>query len=161
MRNPNGFGCVVKLSNNRRNPYGARITKGYIDGKQKYLYIGYFKTKSEAYKSLAVYYANPFNIKIKDKTFKDLFEEWKETTYPTFTKSTINAYNMAFNHCKALHDKKFIELKTKELQIFLNNSNSHYPTLRKIKVLFHQLYKYALQNDYINKDYSSYCCDKL
>ena len=31
MKNPNGYGSVVKLSGNRRNPFAARKTKGWND----------------------------------------------------------------------------------------------------------------------------------
>lgn len=32
----------------------------------------------------------------------------------------------------------------------------NYPTLKNIKILFNQLYKYAMKNDICNKDYSKY-----
>ena len=38
MRMSNGFGGVVKLGENRRKPFAARITSGWEDGKQKYKY---------------------------------------------------------------------------------------------------------------------------
>ena len=43
MKNPNGYGSVIKLGGKRRKPFGARITIGYNDkGKQIFKYIGYF-----------------------------------------------------------------------------------------------------------------------
>ena len=39
MRNPNGYGSVVKLSGKRRKPFAVRITIGWDNnGKQKYKY---------------------------------------------------------------------------------------------------------------------------
>ena len=38
----------------------------------------------------------------------------------------------------------------------IDTCGKNYPTLRKITVLFNQLYDYALKNDICNKDYSSY-----
>ncbi len=42
MKNPNGYGSVVKLSGNRRKPYCARKTSGWNDkGHPIYMVIGY------------------------------------------------------------------------------------------------------------------------
>ena len=36
MRNPNGFGSIIKLGGNRRKPYAVRVTVGWDkDGKQQ------------------------------------------------------------------------------------------------------------------------------
>ncbi len=68
MRLPNGYGSVTKLSGNRRKPYLARITRGWITdqtGKtiQNRVPIGTFKTKKEALQALAEYGASPYDIK--------------------------------------------------------------------------------------------------
>ena len=49
MRNPNGYGSIIKLSGKRRKPFAVRVTIGWNNnGKQIYKYIGYYKTKQEA-----------------------------------------------------------------------------------------------------------------
>ena len=48
MKNPNGYGSIVKLAGNRRKPWAVRITE-QIDkntGKQIYRYIAYFEQKN-------------------------------------------------------------------------------------------------------------------
>lgn len=43
MRNPNGYGSVIKLSGNRRRPFVARVTTGYRDnGQPIYKALDYF-----------------------------------------------------------------------------------------------------------------------
>ena len=43
MRMPSGYGSIIKLKGNRRRPYQVRLTKGFTDeGKQIYMYLGYF-----------------------------------------------------------------------------------------------------------------------
>lgn len=63
MRNPNGFGGVIKLSGKRRKPYCARVTDGWtITGdkkKQNFKPIGYFAKRQEALDALFVYHENP------------------------------------------------------------------------------------------------------
>ena len=43
MKNPNGYGCIKKLTGNRRRPYAFVITE---NGTRKV--IGYFSTQVEA-----------------------------------------------------------------------------------------------------------------
>lgn len=43
-----------------------------------------------------------------------------------------------------------------DLQGIIDNCNKNYPTLRKIKILFNQLFAYAMKHDICNKDYSKY-----
>ena len=48
MKNPNGYGTVVKLSGNRRKPYAVRKTVGFNEkGHPIYLPIGYAETREE------------------------------------------------------------------------------------------------------------------
>lgn len=51
---------------------------------------------------------------------------------------------------------KFRDLKTKDLQDVIDNFDKNYPTLRKIKILFNQLFAYAMKLDLCRKDYSKY-----
>lgn len=54
MRNPNGYGSVVKLSGNRRKPFFARKTVGFNDkGHPIYEPIGYYAERKEAMMALA------------------------------------------------------------------------------------------------------------
>lgn len=39
------------------------------------------------------------------------------------------------------------------LQFVVNTCKKNYPTLKKLKGLFNQLYTYAMKNDICNKDY--------
>lgn len=54
MKLPNGYGSVTKLSGNRRKPYLARVTLGWITDEQtgktvqNRVPLGTFKTKKEA-----------------------------------------------------------------------------------------------------------------
>ena len=68
MKLPNGYGSVTKLSGNRRKPYLARVTLGWITDEQtgktvqNRVPLGTFKTKKEALQALAEYGANPYDI---------------------------------------------------------------------------------------------------
>lgn len=164
LKSPNGYGGVAKLSNasRRRKPYVVRITSGYVvnevTGKvtQKYAIIGYAKTRNEGLQMLAKYHEHPFNIETGDMTFREVYESWSEDKYENASRSTINGYRAAYNACSKLYEQKFRELKTKDLQDVIDSCDRNYPTLRKIKILFNQLYAYAMKLDLCGKDYSKY-----
>lgn len=157
MRLPNGYGSVYKLSGKRRKPFIARKTIGWNDeGKQIYRTIGYYETKKLALQALADFNDNPYDIEVSTLTFSDVFDIWKEQKFNDISKSAINGYNAAYETSKELHDVKFVDIKTMHLQSIINNCGKGYDTLRKIRVLYNQLFKYAMENDIVNKDYSSF-----
>lgn len=157
MRLPNGFGSVYKLKGKRRKPYVAKKTSGWTDdGKQQFNIIGYYATKKEAMEALTEYNKNPYNFEAADITFKEVFEAWKKQKYNKISKSAINGYNAAFATSEYLHKMKFVDIKTLHLQKVIDECGKGYDTLRKIKSLYNQLFKYAMKNDIVSKDYSSY-----
>ena len=157
MRLPNGYGTVYKLSGNRRKPFMVRKTIGWSDeGKQLYKTIGYYETRKLALAALADYNANPYDIDASSITFSELFTKWSEEKYIDISKSAINGYNAAYDTSKELHDLRFIDIKANHLQNVINTCGKGYGTQRKIKSLYNQLYKYAMKNDVVQKDYSNY-----
>lgn len=157
MRLPNGYGSVYKLSGKRRKPFMARKTIGWNDeGKQLYRTIGYYETKKLALQALADFNNNPYDVEVSTLTFSDIFNRWKEQKYNDISKSAINGYNAAYETSKELHNIKFVDIKTMHLQSIINNCGKGYDTLRKIRVLYNQLFKYAMENDIVNKDYSAF-----
>lgn len=157
MRLPNGYGSVYKLSGKRRKPFMVRKTIGWDDsGKQLYRTIGYYETRKDALQSLADFNNNPYTLDSSTLTFKDIFIRWKEKKFNDVSKSAINGYNAAFDASIDLHDIKFIEIKTMHLQSVISNCGKGYDTLRKIRVLYNQLFKYAMENDIVTKDYSTF-----
>lgn len=157
MRNPNGYGSVVKLSGKRRNPYMAKITVGWSDeGKQIVKPIGYYRTKQEANIALAEYNKNPYDLDKSTTTLKDLWELFCEKKLNKLgicnQKTLISAYN---NHVKPLYDKIYREIKSYDIQDIIDNSNLSYSTQSHIKNLFNHLDKLALETEIIQVSYSS------
>lgn len=156
MKLPNGFGSVHKLSGKRRKPFIAQKTIGWSDdGRQVYKVIGYFEKRQEALNALIEYNNNPYDLD-NEITFSEVYDKWKNTKFNSISKSAINGYNAAFEISKQLHDIKFTEIKTITLQNVIDTCNKGHGTLRKIKTLYNQLFKFAMQNDIVSKDYSTY-----
>ena len=79
-----------------------------------------------------------------------------ESKFPTISKSNINGYKASYKLCEALYEKIFKEIRLVDLQKIVDTCGENYPTLRKLAVLFKQLFEYAMKNDICNKDYAGY-----
>lgn len=161
MKLPNGYGSVYKLPGNRRKPWAVRITVSRKDGKDglthwKYKYLGYYETQAEALTALAYFNENPYDMDANKITFAEVFEKWSAEHYPKVSKSNIQGYNASYLLCDQIKTMRFNDIKKSHLQSVVDDSGKNYPTLRKLKVLFTMLYKYAMQNDICSKDYAQY-----
>lgn len=152
MKNPNGYGSVVKLSGNRRKPYCARKTVGWTEkGYPKYSIIGYYAERSEALIALAEYNKNPYDIDYGKLTTKDIFDKWSERDFPKMSNSYVAASKTAYKHIKSLYDMEYKSLKAYQMQECIDNCGCGYSTQGAIRNLFVQLDKYALELDIITK----------
>ena len=162
MKLPNGYGGVVKLSGKRRKPYAARITTGWTinaktgKARQKYHILGYGETKTEALQILAKHNENPVDISIMKLTFEDVYNRWSEEKYTTISSSNVTGYKAAYALCSSLNNKTFKDIRLDDLQRIVDTCGKNYPTLRKLLVLFHQMYDYALKYELVEKDYSQF-----
>lgn len=158
MRKPSGYGSVIKLKGNRRKPYQVRVTKGYdkVTGKQIYKYIGYFEKQQEAEMALAEYNANPYDIDTAKITFKQLYDKWSSEHFKKVGRTSIEHYDLAFRYCKEIHNMRFIDIRLNHLQGIIDNLGKPYPTRRMTKLLMSQLFRYAIKNDIVEKEYSKY-----
>lgn len=161
MKLPNGYGSVYKLPGNRRKPWAVRITVSRKEGKDgkthwKYKYLGYYETQSDALVALAHFNENPYDLDANKITFAEVFEKWSAEHYPKVSKSNVQGYNASYLLCEPIKDMRFNDIKKSHLQGVVDDSGKNYPTLRKLKVLFTMLYKYAMQNDICSKDYAQY-----
>ena len=157
MRRANGQGSITKLKGIRSKPFLVRITVGWSEtGKQIKKLLGYYPSQKEAHKALVEYLDNPYDLDLSNITFKAIYEKWSKIKYPKVSHSSILGYTSAFDSVEKLHSMKIRDIKARHLQEAIETCNKGYPTRRKIKYLFGQMYAYAMQNDIIMKDYSKY-----
>ena len=158
MRLPNGFGNVSKLSGKRRNPWRARKTTGWIideetkKTKQQYVTIGYYPTRQLALQALSEYNANPYDLDANKITFAEVYEKWSEKKYEEISHSNVSGYKASYNLCAALYDMKFADIKLSHLQSVVDNSGKNTPSLKKLKILFNQLFDYAVMHEIISRE---------
>lgn len=156
MRNPNGYGSVVKLSGNRRNPYAARKTKGWDDcGYPIYDTIGYYPTREAGMIALAEYNRNPYDINAAKVTLAELFEKWSEKKLPKLSSSLQSSLKNAYGHTKAIQGMRYKEIRSFHMQDCIDNCGCGYSTQGAIKNLFGHLDRFAMELDVIQKMYST------
>lgn len=158
MKNPSGYGSVYKLSGKRRRPFAVSITIGYNDmtGKQKRQILGYYATRKEAMQALADYNTNGIVIK-SEMTLEQIYKDWSEKRFAKSSIQGVRCDKMAWQKMVALHKKPIIQIRTAELQKVLDdNASLSISSLQKIKTLASQLFRYAMQNDIVQKNYAQF-----
>lgn len=166
MKNPNGYGSVVKLSGNRRKPFEVRVNTR-MDERYYPVYdvLGRFSVREEALIALAEYNKNPYSISDREMTFSQLYERFYKNKYEysgkTYSRSSMDCTKSAYKHCGILYNLTYSKLRTDDFRCTLSQTNDNGKPLshalqEHIKNLFTQMDRYALQNDIIEKGYASY-----
>ena len=154
IRNPNGYGSVVKLSGNRRNPYAVRKTVGWnAKGYPIYKVIGYFPTREAGMIALAEYNKTPWDIDAEKTTLEDLYNQWLEMKSHKLGESSQRSLKSAYKHTRVLHSMKYKDIKSFHMQDCIDNCGRGASTQAIIKNLFWHLDRFALELDIINKSY--------
>lgn len=158
MKNENGFGsivCLDKSGKKRRKPWAVRITTGWKDGKQVRKYLGYYESQAEALIALAEYHKNGINLDVNNLTLYEVFDKWLERTLKKgISASLTRTYKMVRNKLDALGDKQIKEIKTAHLQYWMDGIDLKPRTKKLIRSTMVQVYKYAMTNDMIGKNYA-------
>lgn len=166
LKNPNGYGSVVKLSGKRRNPFEVRVNTR-MDERYYPVYdvLGRFPSREEALIALAEYNRTPFSISDRDITFSQLYDKFYKNKYElsgkTYSKSSMTCTRSAYSHCSALYDLAYRKLRADDFRAILGQTTASGKPLshamqEHIKNLFTQMDKFALQNDIIEKSYATF-----
>ncbi|MDE6992231.1 MAG: tyrosine-type recombinase/integrase [Lachnospiraceae bacterium] len=175
MKLPNGYGSVTKLSGNRRKPYLARVTLGWITDEQtgktvqNRVPIGTYKTKKEALQALAEYGSNPYDIQSNNLTLSELYQKWTETYFPTLeSDSSIRTITSAWKYCHALYSIRVKDLRARHIKGVMENGYiipangkdagqkvyASPGTKARIKSMFNLMLDYALEYELVDKNYA-------
>ena len=157
-RLPNGFGQITKLKSNLRKPYRAMVTVGKTEyGKPICKLLqpqAYFKTYNEAYEALCLYNRNPYDLDTKNITFKEVYKEWYEKHSKKLGYKSLNGYKNVYRFCQPLYDMKFSNIRIKHLRTVIDQDEVTPTTKRICKVMFNLLYDYAVEMEYVDRNYA-------
>ena len=164
MRLPNGIGSVHMIGDgkNRRNPWRARVPS-HVDineekgtATQKYITIGYYATEVEAIDALMQYRKNPYTLEAATCTFDDVYQMWKAKKYPDISESGQRGYDSAYKNSEPLHKLKMREIRSSHMEEIMVNTEFGYQTQAKMKSLWGQVFKYAMEHDIVEKNYADF-----
>lgn len=153
----NGQGTVFKMPNGK---WRAEVTLGWEkrEGKPDKRIVktkSGFKRKSDAVAYLPILKQEQPDIDTGIK-FHEIYDIWSKAHYQRITKATENGYRNAYKYCKDIHYRAFVKLKTADLQAVVDACPHGRRTKADMKSLMINLYKYAIENDYVDKNYASF-----
>lgn len=159
---PNGYGSIKKLSGNRSRPYAAYppASDASKNGVRSVPALGYYRDWLAAYEALSLYHREPYSSEKRKYTFQDIYELFYKEKFETARKvlsiSSRYAYESAFKNCAPLHQMRFSDIHKQEMQKVLDNCSLGYSSACNLKKLFGQMYRFAIENDIIEKDYARF-----
>ena len=158
MRLPNGYGSVTKLSGARRRPYMVRVTTDCIYNAdideyiQKRTVLGYYAKRAEALEALAAYNRNPYSILEANMTVEALWNSIKNDVKASENRKEV--YDRVFDkYMVKIHKMAIKDVKTKHLQQIIDECEHGYSTKSNIRTVMKHIFKYAAQNDLVEKNY--------
>ena len=159
---PNAYGSITKMSGKRRKPYRVRVTDRWViddkTGRSKQLRptLGYFETREEAMIALATYNENPYDINTDNITFSEVYEKWSDGYLRTLSNpSSARTIKAKYSYCNGLYNMRMQDIRVSHLEGTIINAQVGDSTKARIKSLFNMLYRYAVANDIVEKDYAA------
>ena len=99
-------------------------------------------------------------VEEKKPTFAEVYEQFYDYKYARdksrqYSDASRGSTRAAFKNCAAIHDTIFEELRHKDLQAVIDNCPRKHASLELILSLFHQMYRYAVAYEIVDKDCST------
>ena len=140
-----------------RAEYDAYVARQPSKRKQVQKCIGYYATRQAAMIALAEYNKNPLDMDKMEITFEQVYDAIYERTIKDMKVSTKRSYVTAYDKCAALRSMRMRDIRLAHLQRVVDqHDDKSKSTQNNIIVLFHTMYKFCLENDLCEKDYSRF-----
>lgn len=146
----NGQGSAFKLPNGK---WRAQVS--FVSGMEKKVSKtkSGFKTKKEALAYIPKLLNAPLSHEI---TLAKVYDDWSRTHYEGLSHSKTQSYEIAWKRCKTIQHRNMSTLKLVDLQQVVDAEASTYYTRKDMKMLLSQVFRYAMQNDYVTKNYAEF-----
>ena len=167
-RLPNGFGQITEIKGrNLRNPFRAMVTVAKDDKgrpickplKPK----SFFSTYNEAYAALAEYNKNPYDLD-PSTTVQEVYEKWSEQYFPRLdSDSSIRGIKSSWNYCAAIYNMSIRDVRARHVRacieegFVIDKGEKRFAsknTKNRIKSTLNLLMDYAVEYEYIDKNYA-------
>lgn len=162
---PNGFGQITKITNQRlRKPFRAMVTVGVTPEGRPISKIlrpqGYFRTYNEAYRAIMEYHDKPCDLS-QSITMEQLHDLWRKDKKGHITLSSLQEYDSVWKYCSSVYPIPIQDIRVRDLKICLANGSitigdetrtASVNIRRKMKILFNQLFDYAVENEITSRN---------
>lgn len=212
MKNPNGYGQIIKLSGRRRKRYAVRISCGYkrrvcipnrsefypdiidkfdmkyrkskndyvmycdddevkerfdaigipyrIEFVRKYRYLEYFEKSKDAHAYLAqMNRGDPITEHVSlasepdFKTVYSMYIQFAKSLNKPPSKASLRAYNTGFNNWEPVHDIKFRQITTMQLQDCLTKHGTmSRSSVGKMVTILKKMYRFGMAHHLCDED---------
>lgn len=166
-RLPNGFGQISEIKNrNLRKPFRAMVTVGKTSTGRPICKPlkpnAFFETYNDAYSALIEYNKNPYDIE-KTITVKELYERWSKEYFEKISDSAVRKYKSSFDYSSAIHNMKAVDVRIRHIKgcmekgtkVVRGVERNPSPAIKNaIKMMFSQMFDYALEYELIEKNYA-------
>lgn len=107
--------------------------------------------------ALAEFNKTPYDLASRNMTFGDVFKILKEQKFDKMKRNTGRGYLTAYDKCSSIKNMKMVDVRKVHMQNILDQySQSSSSTLNNLVKLFHAIFKFAVENDVCEKDYSEF-----
>lgn len=159
MKRANGTGSVTKLSENRRNRYAVRVSYLAREGLWKQKYLSYHRTAREAQNALDKYLASSVAPAELATTWGDVYAQWSAKKYAKAGAASVASYKASWKRLSALKEKEMFRVTLDDLQRIIDQDEADglsKSSINNDRILMSALYKYAMERDIVEKDYSAF-----
>lgn len=164
MKRPNGYGTITKLSGARRKPYAVRVAQRDEKGRIVQRYLSFHATQKEAWEALESYVRKrkggeapaPESLGV---TLREVYELWSARKYEGAGKSLIGGYRASWKRVSRYALTPVRNIGVDQWQAIVDDAERG--GLSKAAIdsdikLIHALCAYAMERDWIIKDYSQF-----
>lgn len=164
MKRPNGTGTVVKLSGNRRRPYVVRVPARNKYGQVIQKALSYHEKAQEAQAALDEYNrtAREGTAPAPDKlsiTLQEVYHLWSSRKYEKSGAASVVSYKSSWARLEVLGGLRMREVTIDHLQSIIDRDEDaglSKSSINNDRVLMRALYKFAMERDIVQKDYSAF-----
>lgn len=167
-RLPNGFGQISEIKGrNLRKPFRAMVTVSKNENGRPICKPlkpeSFFETYNDAYNALVEYNKNPYDLD-PSITVKEVYEKWSEQYFPRLdSDSSVRGIKSSWNYCSEIYDMRMLDVRARHVRAcieegyVLDNGEKRYAsnnTKNRIKSTLNLLFDYALEYEYVDRNYS-------
>jgi len=164
MKRPNGYGTITKLSGKRRKPYAVRVAQRDEKGHIVQRYLSFHATQKEAWEALESYVRKrkggeapaPESLGV---TVQAVYDLWSARKYEKLGKSSIGGYRASWKRVSRYASIPIRNIGVDQWQAIIDDNQRNglsRSTVDSDMKLIHALCSYAMERDWIIKDYSQF-----